>query len=220
METWLWPGQDNLWYINGNLSGGTCDQTGCPANAMIILIEATSTDHTKGYFLVSKAVEDPGSPNAYYTYMNENTWELKPIPKPYVLNSTRAGGTVNLGMSMRDADIRPAYQPTGTYTDPSTVITGMKIYKYQGTADPGRLRTAWGTAVGTVAYTGADVPIAALAADCSNQLVDTFYAASLVFDGGQFESDFVSSAVKVNCNPALAEPGKYKKVDRKSQGRK
>jgi len=224
LSTWLNPptATENAYYINGALTGvgpdgGVCDVIGCPANSMIVVIEATRLDGRDAYVVASKAVEDPAAP-AFFTYVNENNWILQPIPKPYVLASTKAGSAVNLSMNMRNADITPTYQGTPGFPLISGVITGMNLYRYQGTADPGRGRNRWGTAVATnLAYTGSDVPIAPQAADCSNAALNTYYAASLLFDNGALESDYVSAAVAVNCNPALADPGKYKKVDRKKK---
>jgi len=227
LQSWLfqsapeYPGYPG-YYVNGGLGGATlgdpCNNVGCPAGNMIILVEATSLDGKGAYFAASRSIETTDRPNNYY-YVDGVNWTLAPIPKPFVVNSSRGTGTTTLSMNVLDEAVRAGFHAMPSFPEVTGVISGMKIYKYQGVADPGRARMAWGTAIATVPYTGADVPIPEQTTDCVIEGLDTFYAAGLLFDNGAVESDYVSAATQVACSGALANPGQ-KKVDRKAKGRK
>lgn len=229
MSTWLFPGANaNQFYIDGALGGNSlgdpCDNIGCPSGSMILQIEAFNP--AGGSCIVtSRSIETPERPFYYYFMPNVQTngvFHCAPAPKPYVAGSTKVGSTVNVAMGIRAQDVSPSYLPTAAYPDPVAggVVTALKLYKRSAASPPPLDRLSWGAPVRTIAYTGGDVVIPTDAADCTNPTLDTYYALSVVQDNGSFESDYLSAPARVNCNPALAEPGKFKKIDKKPKGKK
>jgi len=85
-----------------------------------------------------------------------------------------------------------------------------------GTSDPGRDPAPW-TVAQTVPSDGSGATFS-VQSSCSNPGGDEFFATRLLFGDGQ-KSDLVSRSLRVNCNPALAEP-RFNVVPKKPTGPK
>lgn len=172
--------------------------TACPAGRLLTLAQAASNDGSKSYFLAASVDEVSGPPTdfAYETLGNLNMIEL---PKPFVVSSSRATPLVNLTVNI------PAVS-AGVYgPGAASSVTGYRVLSATGAADPGRSAAAYTSVEATTASTGGAVNGLAIDVDCSNPAVDRWVVTQLQMDQGVL-SDLVSGAVRVNCNPGIADP--------------
>lgn len=198
---WLLPfGGPGRYYISGDL--GDADAAGCITGRMNLLLQNNNGGVVD--FMFATAAEGTGA--AAYDFARIGSPELSsaPLPRPRVLSSSRAGSTVNLNVVVDAAT-------GGTHGDNAAADVSYRVMQTTGTADPGRGAAAY-TVLGTVTP-GSPAPFTV---DCTNTATDRWIATQLVIDGGQQVGDLVSAPVRINCNPALADPDKgFKVIDRK-----
>lgn len=194
------------------LGTGPCDNTGCPAGAMIILIQTTSTDGSKAYYAVGKVNETVGE----FDFGRGGTdWEVVEVPRPRVTQSSRAGSTVTLNLSFDP--------PAGAHGEAdgfarSSILTGYQVVRFEGSADPGRAFGAWTNLGAVIPVTEGGATLGGLGAVCGGTTDDVFIAMRPVYDGGQFSGDYVGASTRVECDPAVADP-RFKMIDRSKSGR-
>jgi len=201
--------------IFGNMGGdvlgtGPCLNAGCPVGSMILVVSTKSTDGTKSYIAMGQISEDASGFD--FGRLPGGNWIVAEAPRPKVTTSGRAGSTVNLNVHF-DA---PSVYAHGELA-PELLLTGYQVFRVNSNTDPGRTPAPWGAAIQTVAAgsTGADIP---LAIDCSAVTTDVFIGTRAVYNGGQFTSDDISGATRVECDPNLADP-RFKNIDkRKGKG--
>jgi hypothetical protein len=206
---WLFVDLGGKLSMQANL--GDARVNGCPAGKLVVRLSTTTANPR---FLTLTAVEGAaGSTSAFDFQFGRPTASIipsAPLPRPHVVTSGRAGGVVNLNLSLDST-------AAGNQGDSAGAVTGYDIVRAAG-SDPGRGAAGW-TFVQTVgAAGGGAVPSVPLTADCSNPSQDQFFATRLNFADGQ-KSDTVSDAFRVNCNPALAEP-RFNVVPKKPTGPK
>lgn len=208
------PGQLTIFgQSGGDVIGSLCDNVGCPAGNMIIVIQTTSNDGSKAYYAAGKVNETVGE----FDYGRGGVdWQVTEVARPRVTNSSRGGSTVTLNVAMDG--------PTGAHGEadayaPNSILTGYQLVRFEGLADPGRNPAAW-TNLGSVIPVNAagSTPAVGVGAVCSGTTQDVFVAMRPVYDGGQFLGDYVGASTRVECDPAVADP-RFKMIERSKSGR-
>lgn len=207
-------------YINGAMGGSlggrpVCTVTGCPTGGdMNLLIQDTTTDG-KVVFALARVSETPASGTAYDFSRIPNITPVD-MPRVTVNSSSRAGTTVNLNLNLSALNGGFYGLPGQTAGGPGN-ISGYRVQTFTGNADPGRSRTAgWVADATTRPYTGSAVNIPVFGVNCSNTALDVFVAVSLEFDGGSTLSDMVSQSVRVECDPNIADPKRFRSLEKPS----
>jgi hypothetical protein len=141
---------------------------------------------------------------------------MTPIPRPQVTNRSRAGDIVTLDMQVQD--FAPAFSSRfGRIAN--EYISGINLYSFSGTADPGRDVAAW-TFLRTVPYTGGPSSTLGVDVDCSNFTNDVFVAAGVQMTG-EYDTLHVGASTIVECDPTLADPGdKFDLIRERGHGQK
>lgn len=205
---------DDVWLVSNTIYGseggdagaGPCDTAACPAGALIAVIQTTSLDGTKASYTAGRIPE--GGAVAYDFSRSGVDWGLVDIPRPRVtVPSTGVGGSrgLNITVDLPDAAF---HSDAGAPLLANGTITGYQIMTFAGAGDPGRAATAgWVNGAGSSLLTTL-TPSGSITVDCtgSGGLGKVFVANRIVFDGGQFSSDYVSQSTTVNCSN-LANPG-------------
>jgi hypothetical protein len=205
-------------YMNGAFGGSLggrppCTVTGCPAGGDLnTLIQDTTTDG-KIVFALARVSETPAAGTAY-DYSRISNITPVDMPRVTVNTSSRVGTTVNLNLNLSALNGGFFGLAGQTASGPGN-ISGYRINTFTGTADPGRLRTLW-TPGALFTYTGSAVNIPTLAVDCTNTATDVFVSVSLEFDSGTWASDYTSQSVRVECNPTIANPQRFRSLDKPS----
>jgi len=198
------------------LGTGPCDNQGCVAGPMVILIQTLSNDGARALYSVGKVSENTDG----HDYSRGGTdWTQVDVPRPRVSNSSRAGNTVTLNVNLDP--------PVGAHGEAdvfarNSILSGYQLVRFEGPADPGRLAGAW-TNLGSVqpVNENGDTPVVGVGAVCAGSTGtpnDVFVAMKPVFDGGQFVGDYVGASTRVECDPAVADP-RFKMIDRSKSGR-
>jgi hypothetical protein len=197
---------------------GTCDNIGCvQAGDMDLLVQDTNTVGGANFFM-ARVQETPALPLAYdFSQINQNLAPID-IPRPFVTSSTRSGSNILL-------DLRLDPVNTGFYSFPIGTpvvgnISGVRIHTFTGTAEPSRDRTAWVADTTSRPYTGNAIVVPGFIANCSNTTTDVFVSAALEFDNGQFTSDYVSGSMRVECDPNVSDPNRFRMIQRPDPGQK
>jgi hypothetical protein len=191
--------------IGLNLDLGACGN-GCPAPLATIAVAAYKSGPGGTEFLVATIAETPASA-VNFDYATQGDHNMVTLPRPRVTTSSRAGTSVNLGISV------PAV--TGGLYGPNagSAITGFNILSAQGSSDPGRSASAY-TLRGSIAATGGTAGTGAISVDCTNTAQDQWVVTQINFENGAVLGSAVSQPTRINCNPALADP-KYKIIPKK-----
>jgi len=198
----------------GDVIGGFCDNVGCPAGSMVIVIETLSNDGVNAYYAAGKVNEvEAGVFDFSRTGVD---WQITTIARPRVSASSRSGNTVTLNVNLDP--------PTGAHGEAdsfarNSILSGYQIVRFEGLSDPGRLAGAW-TNVGSVVPVNenGDTPVVGVGAVCAGTVDDVWVAMRPIFDGGQFAGDYVGASTRVECDPAVADP-RFKMIDRSKSGR-
>jgi hypothetical protein len=215
------------WYINAQLDQPPVD--GCPGvttegdtpsgpDEVIVALLDLATDNSNAYYYAARVGYFPANTPEFNMAQGTCSWphfHMLPIPRPVVTGSTRVdSNTVNLSFSL--ADVAPAFHgESGTCVGFSAynTITGYRICQAEtSTGDPGRLASAYTCAAGPATALGG-ATVTNLPIDCTDTTPpidnDRYVAIQLAFDGGAvtpYFSEYVSKAVRVECDPALAQP--------------
>lgn len=187
--------------IGLNLDMGTCG-TGCPANlsTLAVLAQKQTADGKGSEFLMATAAETPAD-SRNFDYGRQGNHNLIAIPPPRVTGSSRSGTNVNLNVTM-DPIAAGLY---GTAAPGSA--SGYRILSKSSPGDPGRNASAYdATPLGTFTTTAGAGASGAVVVDCSTTSQDRWVVTQLTFEGGTVFSNAVSGAVRVGCNPLLADP--------------
>jgi len=206
--------------LNGKLSMqanlGDARVNGCPASKLVTRLQhAPASSSLPVRFLTMVATEGAaGTTSAFdYSYLRAPGSMLVavPLPRPRVTSSGRipGGGIVLNGVLDPVAAGNTSGEACGA-------ITGYEVVKFVGTSDPGRDPAPW-TVAQTVPSDGSGATFS-VQSSCSNPGGDEFFATRLLFGDGQ-KSDLVSRSLRVNCNPALAEP-EFRVVPKRPTGAK
>jgi hypothetical protein len=189
-------------YMNANLGDG--DVVGCPANRLLTVAQVETLDGGGTRFLAA-TVDEISGPAFDFQYGNLGSLELVEMPRIQVLSSSRSGSVVTLNFS-----IPPI---TGTYgPGADTAIQAVNVLSAAGTADPGRNAAAY-TLLQRFPTTAGSPVNGSVTVDCSNTATDRFVVTQIEFDQG-VGSDLVSRAVRVECDPTLADPNReFKMID-------
>jgi len=209
INTWLKQfGAADEYFIDGGLGadtgagGGPCDSVGCVVGNNIVLIQTTTPDGD-AKFGVGKAAE---AVSAGIDFDYPQTWNLKKIGFPAAAVVSKVGSVVTLNLTMPG-------QSEGDFGPVLGAISGLKLVRAAGTADPGRRASLYtDTGSRTVAAGGA---ISNFTFDCATLAAgqDLFLAVQVEFDGGQYSSDYVGKATRVKCNSTQADP-QFRKIDK------
>lgn len=194
---------------NGSDFGtGLCDTAVCPSVGLIVVIQTKSLDGQSASYTAGRANEIVGGFPAFDFARTGTDWNLVDIPRPRItVPTTGSGGNrgVNVSYTTFPVELPGAafHAPAADSLLATGTITGYQLMTFTGTGDPGRDATAnWvnnGPPLTTTAPTGS------ITVDCTG-LGKVFVATRIVFDGGQFSSDYVSASSVVNC-ANLANPG-------------
>jgi hypothetical protein len=205
---------DDVWLIGGGIYGsnggdlgfGICDTTACPAGNLIAVVQTKSLDGTKASYTAGRVSE--GGVIAFDYARTGGDWNMVDIPRPRVtVPTTGVGGARGLNVAytlpvdLPDAAFHSAASDSLLSTG---TITGYQLKTFTGAADPGRDAALWANAPGSSLLT-TTAPSGSITVDCTG-LGKVFVATQVVFDSGQFSSDYVSQATVVNCSN-LANPG-------------
>lgn len=222
-----------LWNFAGDLVGYPAGTTtsygflgdegvlGCPALAMITVMQSPNTDGDGASFVVVRVPEEPGNATGLdFQWLGLGELMGRPIPKP-AISSVKVPGTRQINLTVAGPDVTPLfYGPSPLVA--TDAIAARRLYQFFGPGLPGSVRSP---ETGSWVYTnqrltGAATGTAALTIDCDTVPAgqDVFYAWALEFEGG-LVSDFVGKSTQVVCNSGLAAPGKFKNID-KRQGPK
>jgi hypothetical protein len=200
------------WFFNFDLAQAGIN--GCPAGCLTVYIE----DPVSGRAIIWTAHQGPDSPNnslVYnFTYDEFGTVTADHGPRARVTNSARAGTTVNVGFEIPDVapNVRTDTTPCGT--DGS--VTARGAYIRQSATAPSTDIAGW-TQLGVNAPGAGPADARTNPFDCTNVALD-WWLATGVSVGGQ-SPRFVSSPVRIECDPNLADPtGTFKKIDRPNTG--
>lgn len=194
------------------LGTGACLNFGCPAGAMVLLVQTLSTDGTRAYYAVGKVNEIGGE----FDFGRGNVdWPVVEIPRPRVTSSSRGGSTVTLNLSFDP--------PAGAHGEAdgfarSSILTGYQVVRFEGSADPGRDSASWQNIGAVIPVTETGATLGGFGAVCGGTTDDVFIAMRPIFDGGQQAADYVGASTRIECNPASADP-RFKMIDRTKSGR-
>jgi hypothetical protein len=210
-SSWFKP-YGGKWYINGLNGGEGCSEltTGCPTGQMVAMVDTTTLDGTGAKFAIGNATQCFSCGANYYFY--SSSWTFRPIPRPRISVANKVGNVVSLNMNFDDV-ANAFFGPTGT---PTSIITGYRLMRAFGTADPGRLPGAY-TLVQTLPYAGSAPTITGFAQDCSLAGAgnDVFYGVQMQFDSPAVNGDYVGATTRLKCNSTLANPGQFNPIDKK-----
>jgi hypothetical protein len=199
--------------FSGSSPGGFCDPTGCPTGGDLdVVVQDTTTDGGSVFFM-ARVLETPATVLAYdFSQIGQNLAPVE-LRRPTFTDSDRVGTTINVDMTLS-----PLAPNTGFYSFPTQPVTGnisgYRIHTFTGTADPGRSRTAWVADSVVRPYTGADVTITDLPVNCANTTQDVFVAVALEFDNGALASDYVSRSMRVECDPNVVDPNRFRMIEK------
>ncbi len=209
IDIWLrYYAATSQWYISGEW--GTAGTTGCASGEMVLAM--TDPKGAGADFAVGQADETPVK-SAHFNFNNLN---FTPIPRPQITNRSRAGDTVTLDLQF--ADIAGGFS-TRFGHPASTYLSGINLYTFSGTADPGRDTAAW-TLAQTAPYNGGITTLAGVNVDCSNHANDVFLAAGIQVTG-EYDTVHLGASTIVECDPTLADPGdKFDLIREKGKGLK
>jgi hypothetical protein len=196
--------------LGGNIIGADCLNVGCPPTGMVILIQTRSTDGSKAYYAAGRVDQFGGS----YNFAANTDWPVVEMPRPRVTSSSRGGNTVTIGAQF-DA---PNGARGETGYPAQQILTGYQIVKFEGAADPGRAQNLWTPVGSPLAVTPTGASVGGVGITCASTATDAFVATRLIFDNGQYLSDYVSEPTRVECDPAVADP-RFKMIDRTKSGR-
>jgi hypothetical protein len=179
-----------------------------------------SVNGATGFFAVASARRTPVTPEFDFTFVNgggtATDINLVAIPKPVIVSSTRVSS------NQTDVTVKGPDQASlsgGVYGDGSAtfsdVIKGWKLFKKvlpEGSPAPNnRDKSSGWTAVSGRVDIGTNATDSTTGC-ASNQ--DIYYAVGLVFDSN-FETKFLSgNSTVVKCGPTLAEPPRFKIIDK------
>ena len=197
---WLFaePGDDK-WDFQGHL--GMYGVYGCLGGEMVLVIQDTTLDDSDAVFVAGRVVRDVHYVHDFPFWITGLEWNAVKFPTACREHQRRLGTTVTLDLALADI-------AGGFYGGPGIVkedtITGYTVWVAHGSADPGRSAAAW-TRAATVPYTGVPGLLSGSQVDCSVP-GDVFIAVGLEFDHGQFTSDFVGKATRIQCNRRTVDP--------------
>ncbi len=218
-QPWLYPGyppSESKWFATGGTDGGLTD--GCPTGGPLVMMVADQAAGV-GYFAVTIANESTSNATGNiwdFSQTGVNQVEIA-IPKPRItasqrLSATQTQVTVNNPLS----DFQGGYYPeTGVTQTAGQVITGFKIYRQivvRDAAAPVDRASGW-TAATAATSMGTN---ATITLDCAVDS-DAYLALSVVFEGATpFETPVVGpNSTKIQCGPTLAEPPRFKEIQKK-----
>jgi hypothetical protein len=195
--------------IGMNLTLGDACVVGCPApDSSPLQVQAIVTNGVQGEFLVTQAAQNV-TLGINYDFAPQGPHPMIGAPRAKVLNSSRTpssgGGTVNLGVRI-DASSSGFYNGTG-----ASDITGYNVLSAQGPTDPGRKASAY-TLRNFISAPGGSQVDGSTAVDCTNLALGKQWVVMQLVTTSGGPSSIVGPATPVQCDPALAEPGKYKIV--------
>lgn len=205
-------------YMYGAMAGPGCQPTnGCPGGGDAnFLVQDVSTDGQHSFFALARVSETLAASTAYdLTRLSANV-SLVEIPRPTVNSSSRAGTTINLNVNLNAVQTGFFGLAGQTAQGPGN-ISGVRIMTFTGLTDPGRGRAAgWQADTISRPYTGASINVPLFAVNCANIANDVFVATALEFDGGAVTSDYVSQSVRVECDPNIADPKRFRSLEKPS----
>jgi hypothetical protein len=217
--------------INGFFTGGTCTLNTCPdpgtgtgdGNQEVFLVEEWGPGGPPGVggtaFWVAFRVD--GTPAAARIWDLSRVTGNPPVntvlqflefPTPLVTASQRnvTGGVdttnnyVDIGLNMHSG-----VGTTNSALPDNATVKAYDLCTFHGTTgDPGRLRTSW-NCTSSVTYTNAAVTGNPFKVACADVIGDTWVAIGVTFTGGagpDVKSALVGRAIKVECDPTIADP--------------
>lgn len=214
--------------INASITGGSCLANTCPAidgsDQMTFLVEEWGAGGPPGiggtaYWIGFRVDVTATNANRFWNLARvtgnppvNSTLNFLEFPTPQVTGSTRnlTGGVdttnnfVDIGLNLHSAS-GAANTPIA---DGATLIS-YDLCTFHGAADPGRLRSAGWSCGSHVPYANGAVSGAPFKVPCSDILADTWVAVGVTFDGGagpDVASALVGRAIRVECDPTIAEP--------------
>lgn len=217
------------WYIDGNWASlpGT---VGCASgNPMAIVVEDRTLDGSAGLFAAGAADSFVVCPREWDMSGDANfncatrptrtwaDWTGQPIPRPRVTGSSRVAPNVVLDLQFDD--VASGFFNGGNGRSAYSVITGyvVKTQTLLKTAPaPGAANTAAWTAIANTATAAGGASIAGVSVNCADPNTFVYVATALQFDGGD-QSSYVSQPTVVECDPTLADPDRFKLIDKPSK---
>lgn len=192
------------WSLFYNISG--CG-AGCPASFSTLATLAQVKGTVDTSFLLDTVVETPAVANNF-DYGPQGNHQMISIPRPRVTASARVGTTVNVSVGI-DSIAAGLFGPNA-----ASAVTGFKVLSAQNATDPGRDAAAYTEVANLPAAGGAAAASGNIALDCTST-TERWLVTQIVFEGGVITSNAVGAPTRVHCDPALANPGKYKIVPKK-----
>lgn len=215
-------------YIGGNnpfdptntqrcVNNGACMSFG---TSLILVFETKTLDGKGAAFAAGRVknsfeVAGSGTTTDYDYSRTGADFVMTPVPRPRVTNSSRTTTTINLNLHYDDTST--AIHLTDGFTASNTLVS-YKLLEGTGATDPGRNPASWATVKRTDANPGGAVDITGVPIDCTNPAVPHWIALLPQFQGGSFgpvDGTYVGEAVKINCDPTLAQPKDVKPIGKK-----
>jgi hypothetical protein len=187
--------------MNVTTSHGTCKNLGCPSldKDLNLLVQDTNASGGAGFFLARVNSTPPAMLAWDYSRLVTDL-TYTPIPKPAAVQTARSGARVTLTLTLPAAN-GGFYGLSGQTAAGPGNISGYRVYRFTGTADPGRNRGSWIADTVSRTYTGSDVTVTGFTVDCSSTALDVFLALALEFDGGTVTTDYVGQSTRIVCDP-------------------
>jgi hypothetical protein len=185
--------------FNLTTSHGDCLNTGCPSGDVTFLVQDTDAIGGAGFF-AARVDHTPAPLNEWDLSRLLTDLTYTPIPKPGAVQTARSGARVTLTLTLPAAN-GGFYGLSGQTAAGPGNISGYRVYRFTGTADPGRNRGSWIADTVSRTYTGSDVTVTGFTVDCSNTALDVFLALALEFDGGTVTTDYVGQSARIVCDP-------------------
>ncbi len=199
-------------YMGGsNGIGGYCEPQGCATGNAHFVVETTSTVGDKAYIAVYRSTELSPDTTHNWDLSEDGVMTAAEIPRPQVTTSSRVLTNVIVDLTL--VQINSAFHGALDGHSPSGSITAYRLMEASSNTDPGRNPVAW-TVKSTHAYTGSNVAVTGVTVDCSAVTTDKWLATQLELDNNQTASTYVSAGVQIECDPNLADPGKFKIIPR------
>jgi len=199
-------------FMGASWGAGDCGGSGCPTGTLIFLLETLSEDGRRAYYAVGKT---PQREAGEFDWSFGPDWPVVEVPRPRVIAASGDGGTILVNLVFDGPS--GARGETGPYP-PESILSGYQLVSYEGPADPGRDPGAWTNLGGVIPVAAWGATAFGVAVTCGSTTSDFFLATRPVFDGGQFQGDYVSVSTRILCSPLLAEP-RDRAIDRSKSGR-
>jgi len=208
------PGGD-IWYFNLDLANAAV--VGCPGGCLTIYVEDPASGRAILWTAGQLAGDTNNNPLQYdFTYDSFGTLVVDHGPRPRVTTSSRAGTDITVNFDVPDVapNVRTQLASCGAGGDGA--VSTRQAYIRQSATQPSTDIAGW-TPFGTAANLAGPAAARSNVFNCSDTSQDWWIATGVSVNSQP--ARFVTSPVRVECDPNLADPtGTFKKIDRPGAG--